>query len=452
MASSTISGVGSGVDTQAIVKALVAAEKAPKQAQITAQQKTTTTQLSAVGSVKSAMEAYRAAIAKLNTASSFTGLAATSSEEKFAKVTLGDSASSGSYALHVEKLATASKTQSAVFADGASTVVNSGSEAQILTISQSDSDHRVSIPAGATLQQTRDLINTQLQSKGLSANILTDANGSRLVMTSQTTGKGSDITVASGALGLGTFTRVGELAQNAEYTIDGIAMESTSNKVTSAISGVNLELVAKGDSSIKVASNTDTLKTSVQSFVTAYNALIGSINSQTKVTATGETATTTAGALTGDATMRQLVSTLRGELLNGSGSGALASLSQIGLNTDQKTGLLSLDNKKWDKAVATGGADVAGLFTGDKGLITRMTKATDSYVGTTGVLASRTSSLDAKLTDLDTEQKALDRRIESLQLSLSAKYNAMDSLVAKLRASSSSIMTTLNSLNNPKTT
>lgn len=81
-----------------------------------------------------------------------------------------------------------------------------------------------------------------------------------------------------------------------------------------------------------------------------------------------------------------------------------------------------------------------------------MTKATDSYVGTTGVLASRTSSLDAKLTDLDTEQKALDRRIESLQLSLSAKYNAMDSLVAKLRASSSSIMTTLNSLNNPKTT
>jgi flagellar hook-associated protein 2 len=271
-------------------------------------------------------------------------------------------------------------------------------------------------------------------------------------MTSQTTGKGSDITVASGTLGLGTFTRVGELAQNAEYTIDGIAMESTSNKVTSAISGVNLELIAKGDSSIKVASNTDTLKTSVQSFVTAYNALIGSINSQTKVTATGETATTTAGALTGDATMRQLVSTLRGELLNGSGSGALASLSQIGLNTDQKTGLLSLDNKKWDKAVATGGADVAGLFTGDKGLITRMTKATDSYVGTTGVLASRTSSLDAKLTDLDTEQKALDRRIESLQLSLSAKYNAMDSLVAKLRASSSSIMTTLNSLNNPKTT
>lgn len=40
MASSTITGVGSGFDTIGIVKALVDAEKAPKQSQITAQQKT----------------------------------------------------------------------------------------------------------------------------------------------------------------------------------------------------------------------------------------------------------------------------------------------------------------------------------------------------------------------------------------------------------------------------
>ncbi|MCF5816614.1 flagellar cap protein FliD, partial [Pseudomonas sp. PA-1-2A] len=49
MASSTISGPGSGYDTQAIVKALVGAEQAPKQAQITNEQKKATVQLSAVG-------------------------------------------------------------------------------------------------------------------------------------------------------------------------------------------------------------------------------------------------------------------------------------------------------------------------------------------------------------------------------------------------------------------
>jgi flagellar hook-associated protein 2 len=148
--------------------------------------------------------------------------------------------------------------------------------------------------------------------------------------------------------------------------------------------------------------------------------------------------------------MRQLVNNLRGELVNGSGSGAITSLAQMGITTDQKTGLLSLDDKTWDKAVVKGAADIAKMFTGDTGLVTRMTKTTDSYVGTTGSLASRVTDLNNKLTDLTTQQADLDRRMESLQTSLTAKYTAMDTLIAQLNASSSSIMTTLNSLNNPK--
>jgi flagellar hook-associated protein 2 len=452
MASSTISGPGSGYDTQAIVKALVGAEKAPKQAQITDQQKDTTIQLSGVGSVKSALEAYRAAIAKLNNVSAFNGLAATSSEEKNVKVTLGDGASSGKYVVVVNDLATSSKVTSKVFEGGASGSANSTDEAQTLTITQSGKSYDVLVPGGATLQEVRESINTQLSAQGISANVLSDANGARLVIGSNTTGVDTDITL-SGDSELAQGYDKGTPAQNAKYTIDGIAMESTSNKVTSAISGVSLELLAKDKDkpiTISVASNTDTLKTSVQSFVTAYNALMTSINTQTKVTATGDSATTTAGALTGDASMRQLVNNLRSELVNGSGSGAISSLAQMGITTDQKTGLLSLDDKTWDKAVVKGAADIAKLFTGDTGLVSRMTKATASYVGTTGTLASRVTDLNDKLTDLTTQQADLDRRMESLQTTLTAKYTAMDTLIAQLNASSSSIMTTLNSLNNPK--
>ena len=452
MASSTITGVGSGFDTIGIVKALVDAEKAPKQSQITAQQKDTTIQLSAVGTVKASLETYRAAIAKLNSVSSFNGLAATSSDEKISKVTIDDKASSGVYALDVSKLATSSKITSKVFEGGTSSVVNSGSEPTTLTISQSGENYNVSVPAGATLQQTREAINTQLQSKGISANVLTDANGSRLVIGSQTTGKGTDITI-SGDSELSTGYDAGKAPVNAEYTIDGIAMESSSNKVTSAISGVTLELIDTKASTITVASNTATLKTSVQSFVSAYNALLTSINTQTKVTATGDSATTTSGALTGDASMRQLVSGIRNELLQNSGSSSMGNLSQMGISTDQKTGLLTLDDKQWDAAVAkpNGATEIAKAFTGDTGLVARMTKATDSYVGTTGLLASRVTDLNTKLTDLTTQQADLDRRMDSLKTSLTSKYTAMDTLIAKINASSSSIMTTLNSLNNPKT-
>ena len=451
MASSTITGVGSGFDTIGIVKALVDAEKAPKQSQITAQQKDTTIQLSAVGTVKASLESYRTAIAKLNSVSSFNGLTASSTDEKISKVTIDDKASSGKYALNVTQLATSSKITSKVFEGGASASVNSSEQDQTLTISQSGDSYDVKIPAGATMQQTRDAINTQLQSKGISANVLTDANGSRLVIGSQTTGKGTDITI-SGDSELATDYSAGKPPVNAEYTIDDIAMESSSNKITSAISGVTLELLDTKESTITVASNTDTLKTSVQSFVTAYNALLTSINTQTKVTATGDAATTTSGALTGDASMRQLVNGLRGDLLQNSGTSSVGNLAQMGISTDQKTGLLTLDDTKWKAAVATpnGAIEIAKVFTGDTGLITRMTKATESYVGSSGLLATRATDLNTKLTDLTTQQADLDRRMESMKTTLTAKYTAMDGLIAKINASSSSIMTTLNSLNNPK--
>jgi len=453
MASSTISGPGSGYDTQAIVKALVGAEQAPKQQQITNEQKTATVQLSAVGSIKTALEAYQAAITKLNNPSAFNGLAASSSEEKNAKVTLGDGASSGKYVLVVDNLATASKVTTAVNAEGASGKANTTDEDQTLTINQSGKSYDVVIPGGATLQQVRESINTQLSSQGISANVLSDSNGARLVLTSTNMGEGTDITL-SGDSQLASGYDKGAAPTNAKYSIDGIAMSSSSNKITSAISGVTLELLdtieVKKPTTITVASNTDTLKTSVQSFVSAYNTLMTAISTQTKVTATGDASTTTAGALTGDASMRQLVNSLRSELVSGSGAGTMTSLAQMGITTDQKTGLLSLDDKAWDKAVVKGAGDIAKLFTGDTGLITRMNKATNSYVGSTGTLANRATDLNNKLTDLTKETADLTRRMDALQKSLTAKYTAMDTMIAQINASSSSILTTLNSLNNPK--
>ncbi|OTI32178.1 flagellar cap protein FliD, partial [Pseudomonas aeruginosa] len=263
----------------------------------------------------------------------FNGLAATSSEEKNAKVTLTDGASSGKYLLKIANLATASKVTTAVNAEGASGKANSTDEDQTLTINQTGKSYDVVIPGGATLQQVRESINTQLSSQGISANVLSDSNGARLVLTSTTMGEGTDITL-SGDSQLAVGYDKGKAPTNAKYSIDGIEMSSNSNKITSAISGVTLDLLDTVDitkpTTITVASNTDTLKTSVQSFVSAYNTLMTAINTQTKITATGDASTTTAGALTGDASMRQLVNSLRSELVNGSGAGTMTSLAQMG--------------------------------------------------------------------------------------------------------------------------
>ncbi|WET09140.1 flagellar filament capping protein FliD [Pseudomonas sp. D3] len=459
----TVSGPVTGINTESIVTALVNAEQAPKQSQINKQSQTSTAQLSSIGKIQAALDAFRGAMDNMTKDASIGGMTATASDASISTVTLGAGASTGTYSLIVSQLATASKVASQTYAGGASTVINSTASATSLTLSQSGKNYSVNVPAGATLQQVRDSINSQYTSAGLSANILTDSTGSRLVMTSTNTGAGTDITIG-GDSGLQVGTSVlGGAPQNAKYTIDGTAQESQSNNLTDAISGVSIKLTGvsampasgKTDadrvaSTISVTRSTDTLKSSVKGFVDTYNALVTAMNTETAVT-TNANGTTTGSALTGDATMRNLQSALRSQLNALSGSGTLKSLAQFGVNTDQASGKLSIDDKMFSAAVLANPTDIGGIFNGDNGLLARMKSATDSYaLSNTGILATRSTTLSSNLKDLQTQQDTLTARMAALKTSLTAKYTTMNNLVAQLTSQRTSVMTTLDSLNSTK--
>jgi len=459
----TVSGPVTGINTESIVTALVNAEQAPKQSQINKQTQTSTAQLSSIGKIQAALDAFRGAMDNMTKDASIGGMTASTSDSSISTITLGAGASIGTYALIVSQLATASKVASKTYAGGASTVINSTSSATSLTLSQSGQSYSVNVPAGATLQQVRDSINSQYTSAGLSANILTDSTGSRLVMTSTNTGSGTDITIG-GDSGLEVGTSVlGGAPQNAKYTIDGTAQESQSNNLTDAISGVSIKLTGvsampangKTDadrvaSTISVTRSTDTLKSSVKGFVDTYNALVTAMNTETAVT-TAADGSTTGAALTGDATMRNLESALRSQLNALSGSGTLKSLAQFGVNTDQTSGKLSIDDKLFSAAVLTNPTDIGGIFNGDNGLLARMKSATDSYaLSSTGIFASRSTTLSSNLKDLQTQQDTLTARMAALKTSLTAKYTTMNNLVAQLTSQRTSVMTTLDSLNSTK--
>ena len=307
----------------------------------------------------------------------------------------------------------------------------------------------------------RDSINTQFGTSGLSANIQTDSNGSRLILTSTTMGTGSDLTL-SGTSGLDVGSTVVDVPKDALYSIDGVASVSKTNSIEGALSGVNIKLVApstyktgtSGDKNatlITVSTNNTALKSGVKGFVDTYNALITAMNAETKVTKNLD-GSTTAAALTGDSTMRSLQAAIRNEFNTLSGTGTFKSLAQFGVSTSSTTGLLTIDDKKWDAAVKTNAADINSMFSGKDGMLARMKSATDDFAkASTGVLATRSTSLTDSLKDIAKQQETLNERMELLTNSLSAKYNAMDTLVAQLRQQSTSVMTTLNALNNPKT-
>lgn len=456
MAGTTVSGIGSGIDTQAIVESLVAAQKAPKQAQINTQTLKATTTLSSIGKIQAALDAFRGALTSMTDGNSFGGLSLKSSDEKVATVTMGTGAANGSFSLIVTKLATASKVSTKVYANGAGSVVNPGTTATTLKITQNGKDHDLSVPPGATLQQVRDSINSQFGSAGLSANVLTDATGSRLIVTSTKMGVGSDITL-SGNSGIDTGYTVVDPPQDAEYTLDGIAMKSKTNDITDAVSGLNIKLVGISPTNatsneltptvLSLSTSSTALKSGLKGFIDTYSALLTAINAETKVTKNAD-GSMTAAALTGDASMRSLLTSIREEMNALSGNGTLKSLAAFGVTSSQDGGLLSLDDKKWDKVAATNAADLTSIFNGKDGMLARLQKVTEPFAkASTGTLAERSKTLSESLTKLKTEQDTLDARMEALQKSLQDKYNNMDTLVTQLRQQQNSVLSTLNALN-----
>lgn len=463
-------GLGSGLAIGDIVTALVNADKLAKQTQITTQTKLVTTKLSGIGTLQSAVAAFQTALKTLSDKDNpaFNGYAAKSSDETKLTVKSDNNAVPGNYTVVVGNIATSSSVATAAFSGGADSAIPSGN----LTITQNGISTSYAIPAGATLSSVVKQINAGTDSTKISANIITDANGSRLVLGSTTTGAGSDITTTSDITGFtiaantplatGSATSAGYIgaqAASAQLTINGLPVTSKSNTLDSTLGGVTMTLVDKGTSTVNVATNSDGLKTSLQSFITAYNAVVSAVSTVTKATVSSTPdpktgAAVTPAALTGDSMPRSILSAMRNELVTTGAVGDLSVLSQLGISTSQTDGTLSLDDTKFKAAMDKGlGGDVQQMFSGTNdtnGLIARMNAALDPYTQTGGMFDTRKSSLNNQQNDLQDQQAALDLRVTTLTATLTAKYNAMDLLVGQLKASASSITSFFDTLNAQK--
>lgn len=469
----TTTGLGSGLAITDIVTALVNSDKLAKQTQITAQTKQVTTKLSGIGTLQSAMASFQTALTNLGKTSNgaFAGYSATSSNTSALTVTSDNTAVPGTYSINVSNLATSSSVATASFADGSTSAIPSGD----LTLTQNGIDTKITIPTGATLSSVATLVNAQSSTSNISANIITDDNGSRLVFSSTVTGAGTDITAASDTVSGFNITAGTQLdttsttsagyidkqAASAKLTINGLSVTSASNTIDKSLGGVSMNLLAANTTAtITVATNTDGLKTSLQTFVDSYNAVVSAVSSVTKGTVlTTPDATTgstfTAAALTGDAMPRSILSALRKELVTTGASGNLSVLSQLGITTGQSDGKLTLDSTKFATAMSQGLAgDVQQLFSGtgdgSNGLVARMNAAITPYTQTGGIFATRTTSLNKQQSDLTDQQAALDLRVTNMTATLTAKYNAMDLLVGQLKASATSITSFFDSLNASK--
>jgi flagellar hook-associated protein 2 len=460
-----VTGIGSGIDIDSIVKSMVAAERAPKESQLKTLESKTTTRITAIGALKSAITEFQSALGNLNKPEVFEARAASSSNADLLSVKAGVTAGAGSYKVAVSQLASGSKVALQAFKNDAANPVALGTGT--MRISVGDSELPITVDeSNNTLAGIRDAINKAGADKGVSATIVTDDAGSRLVLSSSTTGKDENITVAVDEGSTGNLSQLAfaggtnkpgadgsagviTQAQNAVLTIDGLTVTRKTNSINDTIEGATLELKGVVDEkeplTVGVTLDEAGVKKQIQSFVDAYNKLIGVINAQTKVTSVGEGKAPVTGALVGDATARTLLNTIRNELVSVQGSGGIRALTDIGVTT-QKDGTLKVDSDKLSKVVSANFAELSELFAGEKGLATRLDEKLKPYTQTGGILEQRNKVMTETISKIDKQKVDLDRRITSLQDRLYKQFNAMDALVGKMASTSSSLLASLENL------
>lgn len=398
-------GIGSNLDVNSIVSQLMTIERQPIK-KLALKEADYQAKLTAYGSLKGVLSSFQGSLSALSSASSFQSTKATSSDSTILTASAVSTATPGSYSVQVTALAKSQKLASTGFTNvtdsfgsGSITIEFGTYDAGMDTFDLNPAKAARIIPIDSvhsSLSGVRDAINAA--GAGVTASIVNDGTtGNKLVLTSNDTGVANSLRISvtdddlnnTDAAGLSrivyspvtsatrNLTQT-QAAQNAAFTVDGIAISKASNTVTDAIQGVTLSLLKEGTISLTVARDSTMVKSSVDKFVKAYNELNNALNDLTAY----DPKTKQASLLTGDSAVRQIQSQIRNTLnapITGS-SGAYSGLAQIGV-AFKKDGTLAVDSTKLQNALNSNSVDVAQLFA-------TMGRTTDSSVSYSSASAS----------------------------------------------------------------
>jgi len=431
-------GLATGLDTNTIIQQLVAIEKQPIH-KLNVKRTGYSTKISKLGKIKSSVLGLRSQARALDTTKEFLVAKATPSDTDFFNATATGDAALASYDITVSQLATGEKTRSASYAAATSEVKAGG-----LTFSVNGGDDQlVTIDAGMTLEQAAARINEQVS--GISAAVIVGKTESRLVISANETGfkvggNASDAIVVSEAYTGGTGTELGltefATAKNAVMTIDGVAVESSKNEVTSALSGVtfNLKKITTQTETLSVAKDTDKVVENVKSFVTSYNKVIELLNLETKVTAK----TNRLLSLGGDSAIRSLGHSLKKAVtqkITSLSANKYNSLASIGIKN--LNGKMTLDESKLKTAMDDNVQQVAALFTAADGVTKTVIPLTEAYGLSGGVLSGRVEGMTKSMRNIDNRILGLENRVAKVEQQLIKQFSALEQAVAGINKQSS---------------
>ena len=458
MAVSSI-GIGSGLDVNTIVSQMVALEKRPLNL-LQSQASSIQTRLSTYSQIKSLMSTLGDAAAKLTRDGSWNGMSIASSNSDAVSATVTGIASATSLGISVQQLARAqSVASSAVAKDapigGGTLSIQLGSWKTVSGSTQftPGADAAVkSVTVDATDSLTTIAAKINDSGSGVTAAVMRDASGERLLLRSAKTGEeqGFRVQVAEassgpglsalsfdpqGAAGVGMAANAVQYGQNAQAKLNGIGISSATNTFAETVAGLSITVskVTADDVSLQVTPDTNAMKKNIQDFVAAYNAVNDLLSNSTKY----DSETKVAGVLQGDSTAVGLQGALRMLTMGSANSaGAFQRLSDVGISME-RGGKLTVDAAKLDKAIKDP-ASLKALFatpadTGQGGGIGVQFKSFASgLLSLDGLMNNKTDALNAAVKRNTGEQDKVNDRAAQVEKRLRAQYTALDTKMASL--------------------
>jgi len=417
-------GLASGLDTLSIVDQFVQLQQIPIK-RIQARKATVQTQISKIGDIASKVSLLASSASTLGT-SGVSSTTVTSTHTSFS-ASADPAAAAGQYTVQVDSIARNAKFRSGAFTSSSSTV-GPGT----LGFSVDGTAYSLTVDSGTTLAGLASQINGL--GAPISASLINAGTGTYLNIETTQTGyvpgstADSALTITDGAgLGLASV----QTAQNAKVYIDGLAVERRTNTFSDAIDNVTITAKAAGTSeTLVVANDTAAATKRIQGFVDLYSDLVDTIQTLTSNTPTNK------GALAGDSTVRDLLSTL-GRLTTTTVpglSGGLSTLADIGV-THSKTGAVQFDSAKLVKALQADSANVNKFFSqADTGMSAIVKSLTDrATAAETGTLSIRKSGLTTISTNYDKQVERMNRSVEAYRKQLESQFTSMETTVSGLK-------------------
>lgn len=260
-----------------------------------------------------------------------------------------------------------------------------------------------------------------------------------------------------------------DIASDAKIKYQGITVTRPTNSMDDVVPNVTLNVHAKTEkpATITISSDTESAKQALITFVGKYNRLVAEINilTQTKPEIISELeyfteeeakeAEKRLGIFQTEFSLTNGKSSLQNIIARrypGSEDAAITMLSQIGISTGASTGgfagvspgrlrgYLEIDEKKLDSALKTNMRDIKNLFgydsdgdlVADTGIAYMMDKNLQSFTQVGGIIASKTSTLNGKMTASQKNIDSLEKKLKQKENDLKVKYGQMESALNSL--------------------